>query len=190
MCLLAICMSSLEKCLSGSSAHLPIIFLWFVCVCVCVCVWLSCRSCLYSLEIKPLSVTLFANTFCQSIGCLFILFMVSFAVQKLVMGFNSLNPIYLFLLLFLLPWETELRKYWYSLCQRMFCLYSLVGILWSCLTSKSLSHLEFIFMYDMSVCCDFTDLHAVVQLPQHHLLKRLSFLHCSPLYVLVSFVED
>ena len=56
--------------------------------------------------------------------------------------------------------------------------------------SKSLSHLEFIFMYGVRMCCDFTDLHAVVQLPQHHLLKRLSFPHCSPLYVLVSFVED
>ena len=37
----------------------------------------------YILENKPLSVTLLANTFSQSIGCLFILFMVSFAVQKL-----------------------------------------------------------------------------------------------------------
>ena len=30
---------------------------------------LSCMSCLYILEIKPLSVTLFANIFFQSIGC-------------------------------------------------------------------------------------------------------------------------
>ena len=36
------------------------------------------------LEIKPLSVALFANIFSQSEGCLFVLFMVSFAVQKLV----------------------------------------------------------------------------------------------------------
>ena len=32
---------------------------------------LSCMSCLYILEIKPLLVTSFANTFSQSIGCLF-----------------------------------------------------------------------------------------------------------------------
>ena len=41
-------------------------------------------SCLYILEIKPLLVTSFANIFSQSIGCLFIVFMVSFAVQNLV----------------------------------------------------------------------------------------------------------
>ena len=41
-------------------------------------------SCLYILEIKPVSVASFANIFSHSICCLFILFMVSFAVQKLV----------------------------------------------------------------------------------------------------------
>ena len=35
-----------------------------------------------------------------------------------------------FLLLFLLPCETDLRKNWYDLCQRMFCLCSLLGVLW------------------------------------------------------------
>ena len=45
-------------------------------------------SCLYILEIKPLLVILFANIFSQSIGCLFVLFMVSFAVQKLLCLFR------------------------------------------------------------------------------------------------------
>ena len=35
---------------------------------------------------------------------------------------------HLFLLLFLLPWQTDLRKHYYSLSQRMFCLCSLLGI--------------------------------------------------------------
>ena len=38
---------------------------------------------LYSLEINPLSVASFAITFSHSEDCLFILFMVTFAVQKL-----------------------------------------------------------------------------------------------------------
>ena len=41
-------------------------------------------NCLYILEIKPLSIALFADIFSQSIGCLLVLFMVSFAIQKLV----------------------------------------------------------------------------------------------------------
>ena len=45
---------------------------------------LNCMSCLYFADIKPLSVTLFANIFSQYIGCLFSLFMVSFAIQKVL----------------------------------------------------------------------------------------------------------
>ena len=45
---------------------------------------LSCMSCLYILEINSLSVSLFANIFSHSVGCLFVLLMVSSAVQKLV----------------------------------------------------------------------------------------------------------
>ena len=58
----------------------------------------------------------------------------------------------------------------------------------SCLIFKSLSHFEFIFVYDVRVCSNFIDLHVTVQLSQYSLLKRLSFLHC--MYVLASFVED
>ena len=44
---------------------------------------LSYMSCLYILEINPLSVSSFTNVSAQSLGCLYTLFMVSFAVQKL-----------------------------------------------------------------------------------------------------------
>ena len=47
------------------------------------------ESCLYILEIKLLLVASFANIFSQSIGYLFILFIVSFAVQKLVSFIRS-----------------------------------------------------------------------------------------------------
>jgi len=50
---------------------------------------LSCMCCLYILEINLLSVASFANIFSNAEGCLFILFMVSFAVQKLLSLFRS-----------------------------------------------------------------------------------------------------
>ena len=82
-------MSSLENCLFRSP-HFFIGFVFLV---------LSCRRCVYILEINSLSVASFANIFSHSVDCLFSLFKVSFAVQKFLSLIKSHSFIFAFIVI-------------------------------------------------------------------------------------------
>ena len=141
---------------------------------------LTCMSHLHILEINPLSVALIANILSHPIGCLFILFMVSFAVQKLESFIRSHFCIFTFISIVVGDWPKETLVQFMS--DNVLHMFSFRNFMLPCLMFKSLSHSLFIFVCGIRVYCNLIDSHVAIQLSQHYLLKRLS--HCISLLLL------
>ena len=120
MCLLAMCMSSLEK--TSIQASYPFLIRLFVFLFSDI----ELNEPLYILHINCLSVTSFANIFSHSVDQLFISLMVSFDVPKLF----SLITFHLFIFTFISFTLGVLSKNIAMIYVKSVCLYSLLGVLW------------------------------------------------------------
>ena len=154
---------------------LPPIFWLGILICLFVCFNVELHELLHILKINPLLVTSFADIFFLSVG--------SFHWGRTLSPrgqFLSFIRLHFFIWVFIfITLGSGLEKIFLRFMSEsvlpMF--FSNVFIVPS-LTFRSLIYLGFIFMCGVRDRSDFILLHATVQFSQHHLLKRLSFLHC------------
>ena len=105
---------------------------------------------MYILEIKPLSVTSFANIFSHSIGCLFVLFMVFFAFQKLLSLIRS--SLFIFAFISITLGDGSKKVLLQSVSKSILPMFSSRSFIVSGLTFRCLIHFEFIFVYGVKNC--------------------------------------
>ena len=123
-----------------------------------------------------MSVLSFANIFSHSMGCLFVLLTVSFAVQKLLILMKSQKFIFAFVSFAF--GDISRKKLLWQISKRLLPMFPSRILMDSCHTLRSFIHFEFIFVYGVREWSSFILLHIAVLFSQHHLLKILSFFHC------------
>uniref|UniRef100_A0ABI7WJL0 Uncharacterized protein n=1 Tax=Felis catus TaxID=9685 RepID=A0ABI7WJL0_FELCA len=117
----------------------------------------------------------FANIFSHSVGCLLVLLIVSFAVQKIFILMKSQELIFAFDSL--VSGDMLSKKLPRARSKRFLPAFSSRILMASCLTLRYFIHFEFIFVYGVRKRSRFFLLPVGVQFSQHHLLKRLSLFH-------------
>ena len=127
---------------------------------------LSCINHFYILDIiNFLSVISFENIISHSIGCLFYLLMVSYAIQKLVHLIKSHSFIFA-LISFALGDRSPKILLWF-MTNSVLLMYPSKSFTVSGFTFRSLIHFEFIFVNGVRKCSNFIFLHVAAQFSQH-----------------------
>lgn len=143
---------------------LPIFFSWY---------WAIWTVYIY-LEINPLVLTSFANIFSHSIDCLYILLVVSFYMQNILIR----SHLFIFNFVYINIEDKSKKVLLWFMLKSVLPMFSSRRFTVSGLTFRSLIHVMFVFMHGVWECSNFILLHVAIQFSQHYLLKRLSFLHC------------
>ena len=114
------------------------------------------------MEVNLFSVALLADILSCSVGCLFILFMVSFAVQKFLSLIMSHLSIFVFISFTL---GNGSKRSFYNFCQRVFCLYFHLKVIVSDHIFRYLIYPEgfFFFWYGIIKGSNFIILHVMLQ---------------------------
>ena len=118
----------------------------------------------------------FAIIFSHSEGCLFIFFIVCFAVQNPLSFIRS--HLFIFVFISIAQGGGSKRIMLWFMSKTILPMFFSKSFIVSGLIFRFLIHFEFIFVYGVRRCSNLILLHVTVQFSQHHLLKRLSFLHC------------
>ena len=118
-------------------------------------------SYVYILKINSLMVALFANIFSHSEGCLFVLFMVSFAVQKLLSCIRS--HLFTFVFIFITLGSESKKILLQFISKNVHCRFSSKTCRVSGLTFRSSIHFELLFVYGTRECFNFILSHVAVQ---------------------------
>ena len=106
-----------------------------------------------------LLITSFVNIFSHYEGCLFVLFMVSFAVQKLLSFIRSHLFIFVFIFITLGGGSKKILLRFMS--ESVLPVFSSKSFMVSGLTFRSLIDFEFIFVYGVRECSNFILLHII-----------------------------
>ena len=127
---------------------------------------------LYILEIRPLSDMGLVKIFSHSVGCLFVLMTVSFALQKLL----SYGKSHLFIVALIICTTMVLPRKWSPVSMSCRLLPTSSSIMFNVirLILRSLIHLDLSFVHGDRYGSIFILLHVDIQ---HHLLNTLSFFH-------------